>query len=248
MNNYLIELQTNFNFGEANYVEGLLRSWCRHPDKTLRPEKFGLGEPVRRSIAEEGEDAVVKTWIDHQASLLLKRVTKPKFHVDMNWRPTIGLDTRPYPFGCTVWLALYAGDEKAIALLKWMIQQFKPEFAFVTTYDDYLKRHFAKVPNRFGTVEKILGTDVRATLPGIYWCTYFGPEVLSRVPELSVCAGIAFDQIDFQSGVLLRVFESSSEIGSSPAAKGIDSIYEMLGKEKFFNLAEATREFAEANR
>lgn len=239
MNTYVIKLQTRKNLGDPAFVDHLINSWCNYSDESLRPERFDLGEPVRRKIHEEGVDTVIKTWLENQMPVMLKRITKPKFDVGINWRANIGLDKSPFPFGCRVWLALSAGDTKAIALFKWLVNMFDPGFGLLSTYDDVKIKHFISINTRIGTVQEYAGLEVSDTLPGLFWCTYFGPTVVERLGVFPQQPLSVYEQEKFNDGLFLRLFESSADIGLPESTTSTELIYQAIGKQKFFDLSQA---------
>ena len=110
-NRYAIEVRTDKNIGTEACARKLLVSWLNELPAELHPEYFDLGEPVRRNFEREGLDRAVRMWVDTQMPLYLTRRTKPRMMVATNWRPDKGKDPRPFPWGCTVWLARSAGDD-----------------------------------------------------------------------------------------------------------------------------------------
>ncbi len=159
-NDYVVEVKTDKNIGTEGFARGLLTAWLNDLPVKLRPEYFDSGEPVLRSFQQEGLDRAVRMWVDDQMPLYLTHRTKPRMMVATNWRPDKGKDPRPFPWGCTVWLARSAGDDLALRLFRFLIDHFEPAFASVSTEEDSRTKHFVVWKDRGGTAEQYMGLDV----------------------------------------------------------------------------------------
>lgn len=237
MKRYLLEIKTNKNIGDERWLRGLLTEWYGELDEALRPERFALGEPVRRRFAEEGIEGAVRLSVDSGTSLMLARVSKPKFLVDIHWRREKGLDPRPFPWGCTVWLYFSAGDERALKLLRFLIRHFEPAFGFISTEEDDRDKHFITFDDIGGQTEMYVGQDVGETLPGVYWVTYFGPWVVEKIGKDRFAELKAEKVESINGGYLVQAYNSASEAGSPLAKQAETRIINRLGKQHFFDKA-----------
>ncbi len=237
MKRYLLEIKTNKNIGDERWLRHLLTEWCEELDEALRPERFGLGEPVRRRFADQGVELAVRLSVDSGISLMLARVSKPKFLVDIDWRRDKGLDPRIFPWSCTVWLHFSAGDERALKLLRFLIRHFEPVFGFVSTEEDHRDKHFIVFDDIGGTAEMYVGQDVEETLPGVYWVTFFGPWAVEEIGKKRFAELKAEKLESIDGGYLVQAYESGSEAGSPLAKQAETRIINQLGKEHFFDKA-----------
>lgn len=238
-NDYVIRVQTAKSLGDEPFVRDLIESWRHHEEKSLRPDRFSLAEPVNRSFEKEGTEAAVTLWLTQSRPLMLKRVRKPKFLADCRWRKDKGLDNRKYPWGCTVWLDRNAGDRLAEHLFRFLVEKFHAEVGTLTTDLENQRKHFVKYPTRIGDLEgiaeKFVGLDMIDQLPGIYWRTYLGPDSI-QVLEPGSMTGLRPNVIEvFHSGVLLCPYASSDEIGTSEALRAENELTRALGPELFFD-------------
>jgi hypothetical protein len=237
MKRYLLEVKTNKNIGDEHWLRGLLTEWREEFDEALRPERFALGEPVRRRFADEGIEGAVRLSVDTGVSLMLARVSKPKFLVDIHWRREKGLDSRPFPWSCTVWLDFSAGDERALNLFRFLIRRFEPVFGFVSTEEDDRDKHFINFDDIGGQKEMYVGQDVDETLPGVYWVTYFGPGAVEKIGGERF-ADLKAEKVEsIDGGYLVQAYCSPSKAGSSLAREAETRIMNRLGKLHFFNKA-----------
>lgn len=236
MKYYLLEIKTNKNIGSEPFVHNLLTAWLTQLDQRLRPERFDLGEPVRRTFAE-GTQKAVRLWVDNDIGLMLKRISKPKFVVNIHWRREKGLDTRPFPWGCTVWLQRAAGDVLAQELFRFLIRQFEPAFGFISTEEDNRDKHFISFTDRNEQVEMYVGTDVGDTLPGVYWITYFDPWAVGKIGKerFDELKAVKVESVD--GGYLVWAYNSASDAGSALARESEARIISQLGKKQFFDKA-----------
>jgi hypothetical protein len=237
MKRYLLEVKTNKNIGDESWLRSLLTEWCEVLDKALRPERFALGEPVRRRFDDEGIEGAVRLSADSGISPMLARVSKPKFVVDIHWRREKGLDPRPFPWGCTVWLDFSAGDERAVSLSRFLIRHFEPAFGFVSTEEDDRDKHFITFDDIGGQTEMYVGQDVGETLPGVYWVTYFARWAVEKIGKERFAELKAEKVESIDGGYLVQAYSSASEAGSPLARESETRIINQLGKHYFFNKA-----------
>ena len=235
-NPYEISILTDKNVGGDQFGRPFLEAWLNGNPK-LRPERFEHGEPVRYSIEEKGFDRVLEEWRKPPA-LMFKRVTAPKFIADVEWREVKGKDPRPYPWGIRVWLDRKAGDALALEFFEFLLGWFEPAFAWVTSDEETLRKHFVKYPyyknGKFiGTAEQFVGADVLDTLPGIYWLTYMTPKVIAE--DLLAKLGDKILRRDERGGYLIRAHEKSADIGSDMARSIENEIMNVLGPDRFFD-------------
>jgi hypothetical protein len=249
MNSYIIEMKTAKDLGKETFVRNLIHSWIEGRED-LRPERFGSGEPVRYSIAERGVESVVQMWLATKRPVMLKRISQPKFDVDMSWRPAKGKDPREFPWHCCVFLSEKAGDALAKYLFDFLLEHFEPAYGLVSTYEHNKDKHFVKFKNlQGGTTEHFVGHDVltqrpglyqKQTFPGIYWLTYFSNEMVNRIgrdkfddmPTAQVCR--------HSNGMLIQAYEKCFKIDKDSE----DIIASHLGKDLFFDKEKYIRQNA----
>jgi hypothetical protein len=235
MNEFHFDVRTDKDLGSETFVRNLLTAWCNELDKLLSPEFFDLGEPIGRSFAKEGLEVAVRTWVDNGMPLLLKRRSKPKFEANIDWRRNKGLDPRPYPWSCTVWQSLAAGDELAIHLFRFLIRVFEPAFGHISTYDDHRAKHFITFKDRTGQAEEYHGLDVGEKLPGIYWVTYFGPWAVEKIGKDRFSSLKAHKVEPINSGYLVFAYSSIKEVEALAAREAEGRIVDHLGRVNFFD-------------
>jgi hypothetical protein len=236
MKDYLIEVKTKKDIGSLATVRGFLSEW-RRSDERLRPEMFDLGEPIRRRFEREGIESAVSLWIENGIALMFKRVRKPKFVVDIDWRQEKGLDPRPFPWGCTVWLHGSAGDRLAVEFLRFLIRHFEPVFGSISTDEDDRNKHFISFNDLSGRSERYIGRDIGETLPGVYWTTYFGPWAVEKIGEERFAELKGENVESIYGGFLVQAYKSASEAGSPVAEEAETRIANQLGRQHFFNKA-----------
>ncbi len=188
-------------------------------------------------------------WVDNKRPLYLTHRTKPRMMVATNWRPEKGKDLRPFPWGCTVWLARSAGDDLATRLFRFLIDHFEPAFGSISTEEDSRAKHFVIWQDRLGRAEQYMGLDVgrfvsvrtdygREVLPGVYWITYFGLGVKRIVGERNL-ERLEADKVErLGDGYLVRAYPSVSAAGTEVARQSEGNIVDRLGREHFFDKAQ----------
>lgn len=238
MSEYHIDVRTNKDIGSEHFVRAFLSDWCSELDVRLRPERFDLGEPIRRHFAEEGIESAIRLWVDGGMALLLKRVSKPKFEASIEWwRRDKSLDLRPFPWSCTVWLHPSASEELALELFRFLVRFFEPSFGHISTYDDHRAKHFITFEDHGMQAEQYIGLDVGETLPGIYWATYFGPWSVKKVGKERFITLKACKAEPIDGGYLVFAYGTVKEAGTLAAREAEIQIMNHLGRTNFFDKA-----------
>lgn len=237
MNNYNISVLTNKDLGDPVFVKALLTEWMEI-DSKLRPEFFGLGEPVRHSFAEKGIGYAVNIWIKEGMGLLLRRQNDYKYIATIEWfSGDRGLDNRPFPWSCNVSLRRKSGDDLAIKYFKFLVKWFEPAFGYISTDRQIDEKHFIYIEHSRGSTEQYAGLDFEDRIPGIYWVTFFGSPVVERLGKLNITS-LRRDDTNVENinnGLLVKAYSSSTEIGSQKASNIESLILEQLGKNHFFD-------------
>lgn len=235
-NDYDIRVLTNKDLGDPDFIKKLLNAWCYGIDSRLKPEFFGSGEPVRHSFAEKGVAAALKMWVKEGLGLLLRRRSESGYLTTIDWwRREETLDTRPFPWSCSVSLRRKAGDELALRYFEFLIEWFEPAFGHLSTNNQIDLKHFAYVEDATGSVEQYVGLDIGDKLPGIYWITYFGQPLVERIGANKFSSLSSAKVEKFKKGFLVKAYPSSKEIGSQTAKVSESLILQHLGRHHFFD-------------
>ncbi|HSR50372.1 MAG TPA: hypothetical protein VLV83_06055 [Acidobacteriota bacterium] len=231
-------MNTDKDLGNRAFMQRLLRRWVGEIDEPLRVSHFDDGEPVRRPFAEEGVEAAVELWQQEGRSPFLARRKSPRQMVVIDWRAERGLDKRPFPWSCTVWLSPQAGDTLTKKLFRFLIEEFEPVFGSVTTYEDRLAKHLVEWDDPLGRTSQMMGRDPGETIPGIYWQTYFGPWALEKIglEKFHEIADAAKEQTG--GGLLVQLYEPGRLAGSPEAREREAAVRRALGEENFFDPAQ----------
>ncbi|OYW82545.1 MAG: hypothetical protein B7Z26_02970 [Asticcacaulis sp. 32-58-5] len=119
-----------------------------------------------------------------------------------------------------------------------LIEQFEPEFAYITNWEDWKTKHYIRRPTfksdgtYAGMGEGGMGFDFLEGIPGIYWMTYMTgevipPAVLSQLPSDIVTQD--------GRGYCIQSYPSSSLIGTEDGLKAEQKIRQTLGEDRFFD-------------
>lgn len=232
---YLIEIKTDIDLCDEQFVRSLLFDWHKKINPLLRIERFAQGEPIRRSFEKEGVDSAVEIWLKDKLPLMLKRITSPKFEVDISGYNALRTTLNQFPSKCTTWLNFKAGDALAIELFKFLIEKFEPGFGFISTEKDQEEKHFVTAIDRVGgTTEAYVGLEVGEKFPGIYWVTYFSEWAISKIGSEKFNKINVYDKQEFQNGFLIMAHKNSNEI-AKPETEAIEqNLLSTLGEEMFF--------------
>ncbi len=248
---YFLELSTDINMGSEEFIKNLLNDWYHHENKLLRPEYYGMGEPIRYSIAERGLDAAVNAWMKNKMPVMLRRKIKPKFTVDMEWRPRRGLDPRVFPWECRIRLAFNALDHNAISMLKFIVEKLNPAFAYLTNEDDLKAKHYIQYKEKGMSISSYIGRepggktlpgDVSSMIPGVYWVTFFSKWAIGIIGRSKFKDLKVHSLEKFNNGYLVTLYKESKEILSENARKIEADTIDKLGRNLFFDKSKLTPE------
>lgn len=234
---YVFSILTSKNLGAESFAPGFLNAWMQG-DPRLIPERFSHGEPVRHSIVERGGvTGLLEAW--RQGMPMFKRVSNPKYTMDTKWSRERKLNPRPYLGEAHVWLDAKAGDDLAIRFFEFMVEQFEPEFAWITKQGDATRKHHLRFPTYrddgvfFGTGESFVGADFLSGIPGIYWVTYMTGAVLDAGLIEALPSEIV--RGDGRQGYFITAYPKSEHVGSEVGIKAEEGIKQALGADRFFN-------------
>lgn len=242
MNEYVIKIKTAKNIGEEAFLRDFIYSWYNNKEELIRPEKFSRGEPIKHYFAKEGIEAVVQMWLNCGA-LMFKRISNPKYDVDINWRREKGKDPREFPWSCNVWLNKKAGDNLAEIFFAFLIEYLEPAYGIVSTYEHEKSNHFIKFrESETTTVEYFEGTDVgipfprhgriqQNTIPGIYWLTYFSNGIIEKIGKEKFMLIPQKKIIKYKNGLAIKAYERCFDIDF----KAEDEIKSIFGKNLFWD-------------
>jgi hypothetical protein len=233
MNEFIVRVRTDKDLGSEALVRGLLEEWTQVLDPRLRPEYYDFGEPVRRPLVGGGLEQAIDAWLEGGPAIMLARRMKPRFLADIKWRREKGGDRRPFPWGITIYLAFSAGDERADVMLRFLIRHLDPAFGYITTRDEEREKHQISFQDRIGLVQQYKGLDVGATLPGVYWKTFFGSAVTPRLSSFDRLPAHGVEEI--AGGRLVTAYSAARMSGTREAREAEARIADWLGAKQFFD-------------
>jgi hypothetical protein len=234
MSKFVIHITTDIDMGPPAFKEGFLEGLVREVNPHLRAERFGFGEPVDREIRKEGLKTVLDEWAASQMAPMFSRATSPQYLLDLNWRAKKGKDAELFPWGCTLWLDAPATESDAIEFFRFLIGNLKPVFGYITSEEEDRRKHCVQFKTKHGLAEEFRGLSVGASLPGIYWVTFFGPWAISRLHRLNEQFHSRFDTEHFMDGVLIKAYQEFSTCGTRVGKARESEILKVLGQENFF--------------
>ena len=249
---YYINIQTIKNIGSEEFARSLLTDWCGHRNSLLRPEYYGSGEPIRRKLREDGVEGAISLWLKYKSPVMLRRASRPRFTANMDWSERVGLNPNRFPWGCRVYLAMNAGDELAVELFRFVVENFDPAFGYLTTVKDLDQKHFVFLKEELGSTEFYVGQtaggrcrrdDFCAMFPGLYWVTYFSKWAMSEIGQERLDRLKFFQSEPIGDGRLVRLYRDSGLIGTPSGRMKENEIIDALGKSLFFD----KRNYSEAD-
>lgn len=222
-NEFILRVWTNLEMLAPQVAERILTAWSS--ESSFRPELFATGEPVRRDLAREGIGAALSLWTTRMIPLMLRRKSNPRFTASL----ALGQ--------CSVWMPRNTEDDAVVSLFRFIIPLFEATFGCATTWDSFCAKHQVRFEDRLGVNEMLVGLqNPQEMIPGIYWITYFGCDLVSAVgPALRTAP--SYKAEDVSGGVLVTAYRASSSIGSAEALEKEKAIARHLGASTVFDVA-----------
>lgn len=238
MDKIYIRILTNKNLGDQKFVSDFLEDWFVN-FKQLSPERYAHGEPVNKKIDPNRLEELEREW-QTPPSLMFKRVSSPKYLLDLNWRLNKGKDPRPYPWSIKLYLNYKQGKKYTEEFFDFLIRWFEPAYGYVTLdSDESYKHNNALIPQfrngRYvGKGKNYWGADIGDTLPGVYWLTYISnkilePSAMKKLDDVTI-------KKYANQGRTIQLYDSVDLIGSIEARIIEKRIVDKLGSSKFFDL------------
>ena len=238
MKQIYIRILTDENLGDESLVTGFLEEWfSKHI--YLAPERYSHGEPVNKVVDPQNLSEIALEW-QIPPSLMFKRISHPKYLLDIKWRKNKGLDQRPYPWGASIWLNYSQGQKHALIFFEFLIKWFNPAFGYVTLYSDESYKHYeALIPQYrngqyLGKATSNWGGDIGDTIPGIYWLTYLSTKILSE-DVLHSLEDVTLKK-NKNLGRIINPYQCIDMIGTEQAKELEKRIAERLDPVKVFDL------------
>jgi len=204
-----VRVMTDHPLGETGCASEIVGLFLRGLPERLRATHWGMGELGGSPLTGRTEADAVAAWMEQGIGIVLSRKLPPKYKAFFEWRKTKGLDPRPFPWGCQLYLTKAVREDETVILLKELVAVTRAAFGFAHPSDALMKKHYVtyEQPELEITASKFVGADVVETLPGIYWVTYFGPPSLARftIEKLRQVSAKSLER--FGEGYLLTLCE-----------------------------------------
>ena len=217
-------------------AERLIRCFV-NADEPFVPSRYGSHEPLRSTFDASDLIFPARMLSERPRTLLLQRV-RPRYDAFLTWM--IDRD-RPWLWNidfAAAWLQpKLCGPLRLTEFLVAVCTEFPPVFAGCATSGDRSLKHTVRRPG-----EHIEGMILNPGegLPGIYWLTFFGPDLVAffgRKRLLALDVHRIFDRGDSGVGILLQ--ESPIEGTPELRRERESAVVAALGAEYFFDLANA---------
>ncbi len=207
------------------------------------PTHYGEVEPVRTPFDPDAVLTPARVLSDRPRDLFLKR-SRPAMEASLTW-----MVNRQRSWIWTVrltaaWLKpATCGPERLAKFFMDLCAGFPPVFAFCATNADLARKHTLHSPTTgddLGMRGMILNPG--EGLPGVYWLTFFGPELVSFFGKDRLLALDVHQIFDCGASGVGILLQGSPDAGTPGSREGLESrVLAALGKEYFFDIAEAAK-------
>jgi hypothetical protein len=208
----------------------------------LVPSHYGSHEPIGTPFDPAEPVAPAKILSNRPRELFLTR-TRPRYFAHFTW--TTGR-RRPW-----IWSIVFDKDwvensEDPTRIREFLVNlcvQYPPVFAACATGDDWDQKHRIydeRTGSDLGTRGILLNPG--EGLPGIYWFTFLGPELVSFFQAQRLMGLGAYQMFDRgKAGLGMQVYQSPSAEDQATRRHKEHEVVRALGEKYFFSAEEASR-------
>jgi hypothetical protein len=222
---------SKYRFDKEEKISALLRHLSGGP---FPPSTFGRSEPITQKLTPNNrsqlDDILLGTKNFEGGSLFLSSKNLKSTSV-FQWAPNTVSDW--YSEFSTEVLARQS--KTLVEYLRGLFSEFPVVFAGIALDSDWDKKHWIVEEDEDGgeLVTKV-GLNLEYGLPGIYWITVFGSELLEHFDREVLTALPCYQVVNLgDSGIMLVLSDSPDKISQSHE----EEIIRTLGKEYFFDIS-----------
>lgn len=170
-------MQIKFRFFTKNNFDKSLTDFLKKGiEGTLKLEKYDFKEPLKQSLDSNSTDEVIQ-MLSNKGNLILKGKNKCSISC---WRYAEGFTS----FTCN--LVLNEKSKKnipeIISLLEIFAKHSNIIYGCIATEEEYDLKHKVTTEYSYG-MEGVSRFDFAKFLPGVYWYTIFGKELVNAIGE-----------------------------------------------------------------
>jgi hypothetical protein len=200
------------------------------------PSRFDRAEPVKRAFdrAHSKEAArLLSGSPSHKSGELFLKGAAHKALMWLRWSQTAPIQTwRLYLDDA--YFTRGAGSDQ----LGSIIDKFPGPlvFAAAATRDDWRRKHYRITEEDGGTTEEKLGMDLRNCLPGVYWMTVFGPDLVELFGTDNLLA-LPVEQARARKGGAVQLILTADPVRHAEERQRREQqVVDALGPAHFFDL------------
>lgn len=231
---------SKFRFDKDKKALALLKALDRGP---FPPTHFDRAEPVRRKLDDAGRNQaalLLSGAPEHDGGSIFLSSKKPHSIFVFRWMPEVVSD----------WYAEFKDDilsqkeeqDSLVSFLTTLFRNFPVIFGGVAAEEDWNAKHWIVETHEDGEDSIKVGLDLERCIPGIYWMTVFGAELVSHFGRDVILSAPDCETIDLgEAGVVLLLKVSPTEGNQDQRARQEQAIVNVLGAKYFFDIAKPDR-------
>lgn len=233
-----VNLFTNHEFNTQDKAFAFFE-FLNKMDKLFVPTRFDTKEPVRKVYQKHDLSEPIKTlsgYPEHLYGDIFIKGDKFKFLARFNWSKSIISTWQIYL--AEVFFSQPSHTEKFIQFITELCTHFNIIYGGASPDEDWDAKHWliSELPDG-GSYHKKLGLSLEKCLPGIYWLTIFGKELVEFFGREKIHSLPFYRVTDLDNGGILIVLrEKPFDSSLSERLRHDSEVMEFLGYEYFFDI------------
>jgi hypothetical protein len=231
---------SRYCFDHEKKVLALLNRLASGP---FPPTHFDVAEPVRRKLdpARRSQAARILSGVpEHTGGSLFLKSKHPPSTFIYRWAP--GIIAEWYGEMDDGVIAHKGGRKELIHFITSLFCEFPCVFAGVAPAEDWKAKHWIVEEDGNGKLIKKTGLDLERSIPGVYWMSIFGAELVAHFGRGTLSSVPDCEVIDLgDAGVALVLTIDPDRERQTQRAAREERIIRALGLEYFFDISKPNR-------
>lgn len=240
---FTVTLYTKYRFDSREKAAELF-DFFQEAGGTFKPSHFGASEPVKRAYDPSKRSAPIKLLSgapDFEGGGVMLKSAKFKFLAWVTWEAAPDAVSTWHLWLSEKFFERAERVEEFLGFITKLCGRFPVLFGGACPEEDWDAKHWVNIKGTGSLIKT--GAALDKCLPGIYWLTIFGPQLVEHFGREKV-EGLPVQRVlDFDSGGLGLVLRDSPYAPAKPERlRQDDEIAKQLGEEYFFDAANPEKE------
>jgi hypothetical protein len=231
---------SRYEFDTPEKAHALLELLAEAP---VPPQTFGSSEPAREKLVRDSWPEAARMLCStpqRSGGTIFFQSKKPRSTIMIQW--SSGSVSEWYWELDDAVLARAGGAAAVADFMGRLFREFPAVFAGVSPEEEWHAKHWLVEKLEYGRMEQRVGFDLQGCLPGVYWMTVFGKELVEHFGAARLRATPVAQAMDLGAGGMALVLETGPAAAKQRAlAAEEDRLREAIGDEYFFDITRRDR-------